>query len=31
MFLLQAKEAFRLWTNINTTIDNEVIKLLEND
>tara|TARA_B100000787_G_scaffold164858_1_gene148047 strand:+ start:438 stop:1274 length:837 start_codon:yes stop_codon:yes gene_type:complete len=28
MFLLQAKEAFRIWTNITPDIDNEVIKLL---
>jgi shikimate dehydrogenase len=28
MFLMQAKEAFRIWTDITPEIDNEVIKLL---
>ena len=29
MFLLQAKHAFRLWTNIDVEIDNEVLKLVD--
>jgi shikimate dehydrogenase len=29
MFLLQAKEAFRIWTNIAPDIDEEVVKLLD--
>ena len=28
MFLMQAREAFRIWTNITPEIDGEVIKLL---
>ena len=31
MFLNQAKEAFKIWTNITPQIDDEVIKLLNND
>ena len=29
MFLLQAKEAFKIWTNITPEIDDEVIRLLD--
>ena len=29
MFLLQAKHAFRLWTNVDVEIDNEVSKLVD--
>ena len=29
MFLLQAKHAFRLWTNVDAEIDNEVSKLVD--
>ena len=29
MFLLQAKHAFHLWTNIDVEIDNEVLKLVD--
>ena len=28
MFLVQAREAFRIWTNITPQIDDEVIKLI---
>jgi len=31
MFLHQAKEAFKIWTNIMPEIDDELIKILEND
>ena len=31
MFLEQAKESFRIWTDITPEIDDEVIKLLNND
>ena len=31
MFLHQAKEAFKIWTNIMPEIDHELIKILEND
>ena len=31
MFLHQAKEAFRIWTNIAPEIDDKVIKILKND
>ena len=31
MFLEQAKESFRIWTDIKPEIDNEMIKLLNND
>ena len=31
MFIYQAAEAFKLWHGIRPNIDNEVIKLLEND
>ena len=31
MFLEQAKESFRIWTDITPEIDKEMIKLLNND
>ena len=31
MFLNQAKAAFKIWTNITPQIDDEVLKLLNND
>lgn len=31
MFLLQAKQSFQLWTEVDAEIDDEVIKFLDND
>ena len=31
MFILQAKKAFLEWTKVDVDIDDEVLKLLDND
>ena len=31
MFIYQASEAFKLWHGIDPEIDNQIIKLLDND
>ena len=29
MFLLQAKQAFQLWTNVDVKIDEEILKIVD--
>ena len=29
MFLLQAKQAFKLWTNVDPEIDEEILKIVD--